>query len=70
MKLTPGARYFLEQAKAQGKELLTEEQAGAVAALLAPVRRNVGGVAHGSPASPVTAPVVGSGRGDLERRAS
>lgn len=37
MKLTPGARYFLAQRKAQGITDVTDAQADALAALMVPV---------------------------------
>ena len=66
--MTPGARHFLSQRKAQGIQGVTDAQADALAALM--VVRSAVSVAHVDAASPEPKPVVGTGRGDLERRAS
>jgi hypothetical protein len=60
VKLTPGARYFLAQRKAQGITDVTEDQAHALAALMVPVQ-------VGTKVCPAE---LSGPRGNSERRAS
>lgn len=65
--MRPGAKFFLEQRKAQGLGDITDAQADALAALLAPIRVAVPQTSDAPSASNL---VVGNDADDLSRRAS
>lgn len=66
MTLSPGARFFLAQRKAQGISDVTDAQADALAALMVPVR--VAGVHALGAGDTSPGPAAGADRGSLSKR--